>query len=705
MRTLGKPDGSLPRKTRFVPDWGLFVLLALSFVLKLVVLLQLKDHPLTQADSGLDTTAYVTLARRVLGGDLGLGPGLYYVSPFYIYFLAAILAVADSLTAVRIVQIVMGTASVALIFLTARAWFGERAAWIAAALAAFTGLFTFYEVLILQSSIDVFLTSAALYVLSRRWYLPAGVIFGLQSLNRPNVLVAAVLVAVVAVVVLRRIRPAALVAGGLVLGLSPVVARNVIVANQWSLVSSHGGLNLYIGNSERATGFYQLVPGVRPEIAGQEKDTRRIAERARGRPLTDAEVSGYFVDRALDWMKTHPIDAGLLFLKKLAFAFHAQTLPLPHSYPFFAYDERTALRFYAVGPGLLVPLGIIGLVAGLKRSTRDDYLVWVSFVPAYAIAIAIFFIAERYRLPLLVPLAIGSGFAIDLAWRTAAARRWGPLLTGVAAATVLFAFVNRRFALDDGRWIEGLRLAERLVIQERYDEVDKRAQWLEARAARPGAGYYGIGTQLLAVDRADRALPYLERAYRANPSDVWVEYGYGQALRRNGRAGEALPHLKRGFDAGIEIPGGGYDYAAALKETGDFAGAVEAIRRIRPADNGDPEPWLRLGRLAMEAKAPEAAEPYFRRAAEMTPDSAAARQQYGLNLLVLNRIEEAARELAAANRLDPRDADTLARLAYCELKLRRTADAETHARAALAINPADALAQRLLGILRAGGYP
>jgi hypothetical protein len=149
------------------PRWGLFVLLGGVFVLKLVVLLQLKDHPLTSPAAGLDTTAYADLARRVAAGDLGLGPGLYYVSPLYIYVAAAVLAIFHSFTALRVLQIALGTASVAFIFFTTRAWFGERAAWIAAILAAFTGLFTFYEVLILQSSIDAFLTSAALYALTR----------------------------------------------------------------------------------------------------------------------------------------------------------------------------------------------------------------------------------------------------------------------------------------------------------------------------------------------------------------------------------------------------------------------------------------------------------------------------------------------------------------------------------------------------------
>ena len=217
------------------------------FLLKLVVLLQLKGHPLVQPDAGLDTTAYAELARRVVNGDLGLGPGLYYVSPLYIYFLAAVVGLTDSFTVVRFIQIVLGTASVGFIFFTARIWFGERAAWIAAILAALTGLFTFYEVLILQAGLDAFLTSAALYFLTRglegtagskdpastrkdsafknvepRVFRPGergtafaltGVLLGLATLNRPNMGIAVVALAA-ALLVVRRIRPAVARDGG-----------------------------------------------------------------------------------------------------------------------------------------------------------------------------------------------------------------------------------------------------------------------------------------------------------------------------------------------------------------------------------------------------------------------------------------------------------------------------------------------------------
>ena len=84
----------------------------------------------------------------------------------------------------------------------------------------------------------------------------------------------------------------------------------------------------------------------------------------------------------------------------------------------------------------------------------------------------------------------------------------------------------------------------------------------------------------------------------------------------------------------------------------------------------------------------------------MRPEQASARQQHGLNLLVLGRYEDASRELSEAVRLNPRDPDSLAHLAYCEFKLGRQADARTHAAAALALDSRHALAQGVVQELR-----
>jgi Flp pilus assembly protein TadD len=261
---------------------------------------------------------------------------------------------------------------------------------------------------------------------------------------------------------------------------------------------------------------------------------------------------------------------------------------------------------------------------------------------------------------------------------------------------ILLALANRPLGLHDGRWEEGLRMAQRLVILGRYEEAETWVRRFEPRGPRPGATHYGVGAQLMLVNQPELALGHLQKADALTPGQPQVEYALGQALLKTKRAADAVPYLRRGFDAGIDLPLGGYDLAVALHAAGDFAGAVDVIRRIQPAaDVDDPEAWSRLGRLATRARAPDVAEAYFRRAVEIRPAQASTRQQLGLNLVVLNRCDEAVRELSEAARLDPRDPDTFSHLAYCELQRGNIPAARAHASTALSLDPANRLAQRV----------
>src|SRR5207249_5178856 len=132
------------------PNWiAPAALMLVALVVKTIVLVQLNHHPLLQPEGGLDSEVYVRLARQAAAGDWLLGHEAYFVSPFYVYFLAVVfLFSGSSLLAAKIVQIVLGAAAVGLVFAAAETWYGRRAAGVAGALAAATGVFTFNEVLL-----------------------------------------------------------------------------------------------------------------------------------------------------------------------------------------------------------------------------------------------------------------------------------------------------------------------------------------------------------------------------------------------------------------------------------------------------------------------------------------------------------------------------------------------------------------------------
>ena len=680
--------------------------LAVVFLVKLTVVLQLKDHPLLQADAGLDTTVYLELARRVAAGDLALGTGLYFVSPLYIYFTAAMLAVNDSLTAVRLVQAVLGTAAVGFVFISAREWFGRRTAWAAATMAALTGLFTFYETLLLQAALDPFLTAAGLCALtlaltrdSARWFVVSGIVFGVQALNRPNVLIPAAGLAILMLLSHRWRRSAALFGVGALVALTPLTLRNALVAGDWSQVSSHGGLNFYTGNNPDADGTYRGVPGITPNIVGQQEDARRVAEQSVGRRLDDAEVSAYFYGKSVSWIRSDPVAAVRLFVRKMFYTLNASHLSLNYSFPFFARDSRTLLTFLVVGPWLLIPLGIVGLVVATPENRRSAYLIWLSFVPLYAFSVALFFASERYRLPLLVPLCIGAGAAIESIGAMAKRAEWSRVTLCLTVVAAIGVVVNWPLGLDNGRAEARVRMAERLVARERYAEAE---QWT-ARALEhhptPGIVHFRIGRAFFANRRLDEALQHLQRAARLDPDRGETSYALGQVLVDAGRPADAIPHLRRALSEGVRPDLAGFDLARALAAAGDRSGALEVLEGVTPARDDDAASWYALGQLAQQLGAPRVAARYYGEAVRVAPQASEPRAQLGLMLALLGDFEGAVRELEAAVKLKPPDATARLNLAVAYAQLGKNAEARAQAQEALRLDPSYQRAREFLNML------
>jgi tetratricopeptide (TPR) repeat protein len=672
------------------------------FVLKLAVMLQLKDHVLTQPDAGLDTTAYVGLADRVLAGDVGLGPGLYFLSPLYIYFLAAVLAVGHSFTVVRLAQIALGTAAVALVFITADEWFGRRAAWLAAALATLTGVFTFYESLILQTALDPFFTAAALTALTlglRRggnaWFALAGLAFGIHTCNRPNVAVPALVIALL-LAATRRWRAAAAFALAVAIALVPVTLRNIVVSGYWSPVTaSHGGLNFFIGNNAEADGSFRAVADVTPDIRGQQRDTRRVAERATGHPLDDAGVSSFFYQRGWTWIREQPLAAATLFARKLSLMFSATSLWLNYSYPFFAHDESTLLRILIVGPWLLIPLGLVGLAIAARQSRQSGYLIWASFVPIYALAVAAFYVSDRYQLVMLIPLCAGAGAAIDTLVSAAFSRRWTPLAIAGAAVVALLVWVNRPLAYDEGVAEERTRMAERLITLARYDEAEQWADRAARAHARPGEVHFRVGQRLVAQDQPSAAIAHFQKALTLDPKQPVVEYALGETLLEAGRPREAIDPLRRALDAGVHADQAGYDLVRALGASGDRDEAIRVLERVHPAQQDDAERWVALSTLAIQLQEPRLTQAFARKAILVRPGFAAAHGQLGDGLNLEGRWEDAARELDEAIRLDPHSAAPHIGLAVADANMGRLADARFHVEEALRLDPRSESARRV----------
>jgi tetratricopeptide (TPR) repeat protein len=591
------------------PSSGPLRLLGVAFaalILRGVVVASFSSHPLLRPEGGLDSDVYVQLARMVAGGDLLLrgAPEAFFVSPLYLYFAGMILAVTGgAVGAVLAVQALLGAAAVWLTGDAARRLFGEAAAVPAAALLALTGVVAFHEAVLLQAALDPFLAALTLWLLVRALggerfapFAAAGAALGLFALNRPNVLPWAA-VAALLIVVSRGIRAGGKQAGalllGVLLGVAPATLRNLAVAGEAVPVSSHGGLNLLIGNGPGADGTYRWLDGITPSIAGQSRDARTVAEAEEGHPLTAGQVSTHFARKAWSWALTNPGAAFRLFGRKVWYVLSGDEAPLNFSYPWY-HRESWILKLLVVGPWLLVPLGgaglllaLLGLPAGKLR--RGDLAVWASFAPAYVLLVALFFVATRYRLPLTVPLATAAGGAIASLAAAFAAREWRRLaLTGMAALPFAAAALWPT-GLYDGAADEETLWVLHLIDGGAGGEAVPRIDRLAKSHPQPGVMWFRVGQAWAGVGRLDEAAAALERSLSIDPGQtgpakilslVHAKRGVDRSLA--GNAAGALADLEEAVKLDPEAPAARLNLAALLAEKGDLPRArTEAREALR----------------------------------------------------------------------------------------------------------------------------
>ncbi len=710
---------------RIARPWRTWALLmAVAFVVKLAVLFQLRDHPLLQPHGELDTAYYVALGQQIAREGLFAPGEAFFVSPLYVYFLAAVFALGGSSFVAQLVQVGLGTAAVGLSFATARHWFGERGALAAAGLTILTGLFTFYEVLILQSALDPFLVACALYALTRtttddraRVFAFAGASLALLALNRPNALVFAA-AAVVGVFVNQWRRPAAdqprrgphrwlpgvgratVLLASLLVVLAANAARNYAVSGHAIMISSHGGLNLYIGNHDRADGTYTPIPGISPSIAGQAQDATRIAEADAGRRLSPGEVSDYFAQLAFDWMTAHPADALLLLARKVGILLNRVNVPLNYSYAYYASGESSVLRVLAAGPWLLLPLGLTGLFWPSLRVRRHGYWLWAAFVPVYGLAVAVFFVADRYRLPLLVPLCATSGAALVRFYDLARARRVVSLLVpaGAVAVGALVAFAN--LGLDSGIGSEQTRKAVWLIEQGKFDDARRYAERVSVSHSHPGVLAFRVGRAFLDAGRPADAVDALTRALAVDGPRPAIRLALGEALAGAGRADEATAHLEAAYDSGYDTGEAGPLLVRALVLAGH---PDEAVRRLSAMPDSvagaGAEVALDFGTLALEQGDPVEATRWLRLAVERAPVLAEAHEKLGVAIFLQGDAQAALPYLEDACRLDPARASAQLNLGAVYAGLGRFDEARRRAEEAVRLDPAEPRAADLLKAL------
>lgn len=314
---------------------------------------------------------------------------------------------------------------------------------------------------------------------------------------------------------------------GLGAGTSPAWLHNRFVAHEPVFLSAHGGINFWIGNAPGATGYPKIPPPLR---AGQRElliDSITFAEQENHRPMSRAEVSRFWSEKAWAQIRQDPSTWAKLLAVKVRNFWNS-----------FTYDDVTIIALLreegvllpGIGFGFAATLGLVGLLlCGCNPRAR-----WVAAaVLLHMAALLPVFITERYRLAAVPGLLVLGAYGLSRGITFAQTRQWRPLAGYGLLVVLASVFVHLPV---QGKMLSSMEPYNLAISELEAGQLERAEKHLaQAAALAPGNASLLFAQGNLWLKRGDtqRAKTYYKQSLEIDPrnADAYTNLGlisYGE---------------------------------------------------------------------------------------------------------------------------------------------------------------------------------
>jgi tetratricopeptide (TPR) repeat protein len=346
-----------------------------------------------------------------------------------------------------------------------------------------------------------------------------------------------------------RARRAAALAGSFALATLLLAAAQAPLSAGFRLLPASSGINLYLGNRRGADG---LVP--RPEVALTHGESYRdsvelyaeVGFAGAGGPGGASARDAFWRDRTLAEWRADPGGRLALLGRKTLVTIWNGEVQNNRDFAFAAREETPLLAWLPARFAPLFALALLGLATAPRSPARDAT---VAFAALHAAGVVLFFVADRYRLPLYVPLAALAGGGVGaLVERAPVATRWRRMALLVAGA--LLSSVDWSGARRELPGPERDLYFRSIAHAELGDFEAALADARRAASLVPGDAYAHLqaATAAFALDRLDEAEIALAAAARLAPREPRVLNLAGLILERRGDAVRACEQFRRAIE-------------------------------------------------------------------------------------------------------------------------------------------------------------
>lgn len=524
---------SLFQKLLSNPIYILVIVILSAVVLRFLYYYFTRSDPYMQFRVG-DEDYYHSWALQISSGHFARGAS-FFTTPLYAYFLALVYFLGSTdIDLIRLLNLLFGLGSILLVWLAAREFFNQRVATVAAILFGFCSAPIYYEWFPEKTALVLFLTAAAFYLVSRALnghrlilWLAAGIGVGIASLA--HMLLFVMVPAVVAHVVMNRpaeksalLKTLIVFFAGFLLGVMPATIHNYLQDGDFVLVSSSGGATFYIGNfSGNTTGEYTSPPFSSANSVNEDLDFKHEAERLTQRTMNPSEVSKFWLKQGLTEMKEHPRLSLMRIARRVQWTLSASEPTDTRTYEFYQ-PRYQVLRAPFWGFGLVSCLGILGFLLACGTRSR---VVLTSFILLFIAEISLFLVYGRYRLPLLVPMALLGAFALCRLYEFVEKRRFSAFTLSVltACAAGWFVYVIAVPDVQISFFPDFYNQGNKYVKLGKYDLAAE--EYEKALTVRPGDHpaaqrlYVALANEYIISGQTQRATQLLLRGVKQFPAN------------------------------------------------------------------------------------------------------------------------------------------------------------------------------------------
>lgn len=641
--------------------WILAGIILLGLLLRVLYLTERSGLP-DFAFPAIDPSYHDYWARGLVTGDWIVPSGEedpqvfrhpFYRPPGYPYFLSLLYRIRMDYFCPRIANMIIGLGSALLAFILGRWWWGRASGLIFAALMALYWAFIYFEGELVGETITVFIGLVLILILARLTEkatflrcLLGGLLLGLYTLFRPNVLLFLPFLILWLLWVLRRRKRATLwwkTAPGLILGtlimLVPSTVRNLAVSGEFVPLTTNLGVSLAVANNEATDGTIHIIPGI--SDLGTPFDWPRIVrrlERLSGRKMTHREASSYLVDQALDYIRANPLDFLVNLGKKTLYFWGPREIANLREIH-YARLNSPVLNSIPLDFPLVMALALVGFLilflenrkvppGDVERGSRwEATVLLVIFIGSYFISMVPFAAAARYRVP-VIPflLCLGSyGFvAVAGNWLR---REWAvaALWTGAGAAIfALFSINITGYQPSLDRWHYDLALA--YTDRKEWDKAVREYQEVIRLQPRAIRAWNNLGNICTLREDYPRAEECYRQVIRLRPDIAHPYNNLGSVLYRMNRLDEALKYFRAALRLRPDLAESHNNVGNIYSQKGEYEEAVKSYRealRYKPLNDSI---HFNLGKVRVKQGLLEEAVAHYSEALRINPDHREARR-------------------------------------------------------------------------------